>query len=104
MPDAPHPPHEEDETHQPHARETLESLHRLIGDDARDEGADAREEDVQQHGCDGDVFPHLDDGIFVRLLDEINDGGHDCRLACGARRVGASVRPCVMRRRLEGGE
>ena len=42
VPDAPHPSHEEDETHQPHARETLESLHRLIGDDTRDEGAEGK--------------------------------------------------------------
>ncbi len=55
VPDAPHPSNEEDETHQPHARETLESLHRLIGDDTRDEGADAGEEDVQQQRGDGDV-------------------------------------------------
>ena len=88
VPDAPHPSHEEDETHQPHARETLESLHRLIGDDTRDEGADAGEEDVQQQRGDGDVFTHPDDGIFVRLLDEIDDAGHVSRMARAA--VGAS--------------
>ena len=44
--------------------------------------------DVQQQRGDGDVFTHPDDGIFVRLLDEIDDAGHVSRMARAA--VGAS--------------
>ena len=44
--------------------------------------------DVQQQRGDGDVFTNLDDGIFVRLLDEIDDGGHVSR--AGRASVGAS--------------